>query len=114
MFWMMNGWNREMGPRGPIYGHRGYGRRGLGLGGLFLLPALFFGGWMVIAVIGGLIGTMAWILGGAFSGIGSLIGWIFSLIESAFTSEGLVVGIVLGIVLFYWMKKRNSAAQSET
>ncbi len=114
MFWMMNGWNRGTGPRGPMYGHRGYGRRGFGSGGLFLLPALFFGGWMIIAVIGGLLGMMAWMLGGVFSGICSLIGRIFSLTETALTSEGLAAGIVLGIILFYRMKKRNSAAQSET
>ena len=50
-----------MGPRGPLYGHRGFGP-----GGLFFLPALFFGGRMIIAVIGGLLGLMAWIPGGAF------------------------------------------------
>ena len=61
IFRMTNGWNHRMGPRGPLYGHRGFGP-----GGLFFLPALFFGGRMIIAVIGGLLGLMAWIPGGAF------------------------------------------------
>ena len=66
----------------------------------------------VLYVIAAVINVVGVIIGAVFSGIGSLIGGIFSLTEAAFTSEGLVVGIVLGILLFYWLKKRN-AARSE-
>ena len=110
MFWMMNdwnrGWNRGMGPRGPRVGHRGYGYGGFGLGGLFLLPALFFGGWMVIAVFGSLLGMAVMLLGSVFSGLAAVVEGIFS---AAFSGSGLVLGIVIGLALFIWLKKRNAS-----
>ncbi len=105
MLWMMNNWNRGMDPRGPMCGHRGYGHRGFGLGGLFLLPALLFGGWMIIAVFGGLIGAVVMILGSLFSGLAAIAEGIFS---AAFSRSGLVLGIVIGLGLYFWMKKKNA------
>lgn len=105
MFWMMNHWNRGMDPRGPMYGHRGFGHRGFGLGGLFLLPALLFGGWMIIAVFGSLIGVVVMILGSLFSGLAAMAEGIFS---AAFSGSGLVLGIVIGLGLYFWLKKKNA------
>ena len=104
MFWMVNGWNRGMGPRGPIYGHRGYGRMGFGLGGLFLLPALLIGGWMIIAVAGSLLGVGIMILGSVFAGLAAIAEGIFS---TAFSGSGLVLGILIGLILFFRMKRNN-------
>ena len=112
MFWMMNDWNRgdrRMGPRGPMRGHRGYGWRGIGPGSLFLLPALMFGGWMIVAAIGGLIGVAFMVLGSVFSSLAYLTERIFS---GAFAGGSLAIGILLGLVMFFWMKKRN-AGQGE-
>ena len=100
MFWMMNHWNRGMDPRGPMYGHRGFS-----LGGLFLLPALLFGGWMIIAVFGSLIGVVVMILGSLFSGLAAMAEGIFS---AAFSGSGLVLGIVIGLGLYFWLKKKNA------
>ena len=80
MFWMMNGWNRRMGPRGRM----GF----FPLGALLALPALMFGGWiaMVVAcgvlglagsILGGVIGLAGSILGSAFAGLGMLARGVF-------------------------------------
>ena len=74
-----------------------------------MIVGILFGLYMIAAVIN-VVGV---IIGAVFSGIGSLIGGIFFLTEAAFTGEGLVVGIVLGILLFYWLKRRNAAARNE-
>ena len=39
------------------------------LGGLLLLPALIFGGWVALAVIGGVFSLIATVIGGIFSGL---------------------------------------------
>ena len=103
MFWMMNDWNRGMGPRG--YRRP---RIGFGLGGLFLLPALMFGGWMILAVIGSLLGAVVMILGSVFSGLAAVADGLFSGISSV---GGIGIGIVIGVALYFWMKKRNTARE---
>ena len=77
------------------------------LGGLFILPALMFGGWIVVAVLGGVLGLVGSILGGVFEGLDSLA-------SGAFTGSGLVIGIVIGLALFFWLKKRNAAKEEES
>ncbi len=76
------------------------------LGGLFILPALMFGGWIAVAVLGGVLGLVGSILGGVFEGLGALA-------SGAFTGGGLVVGIVIGLALFFRMKKRNTPKEEE-
>ena len=111
MFWMMNG----MGPRGPMNGHRGtprYGYRpmGFGLGGLFLLPALLFGGWMIVAVVGTVFSAVIMILGSIFSGISYLADGV----SSGITSVGAVaVGILIGLALFFRIRNRRAAENEE-
>ena len=60
---------------GPGMGYRPMGmwrrpyHRPLGffpLGGLFILPALMFGGWIVVAVLGGLLSLAGAVIGGVF------------------------------------------------
>lgn len=106
--WNWN-WDWNVGPRGPMRGYRRM-RRGLGLGWLFALPALLFGGWMIVAVVGALFGAAIMILGGIFSGIGYLAEGIFSGIG---TAGSIAIGIIIGLALFSRMKKRNSHAASQ-
>ena len=115
MFWMMNG----MGPRGPMNGHRGlnrgfgprYGRpmmgchQGSGLWVLALLPALMFGGWMILAVIGAVIGAVIMVISSVFGGLAYAAESVFSGISSA---GGLMIGGVIGFVLYRWLRKRNA------
>ena len=124
----MNGRGPMMGGhRGPMTGapmhHRRMGGPGMGYGpgfrpmyrpmgffplaGLFMLPALLYGGWIVIAVLGGILALVGSILGGVFEGLSALASGVFS-------GSGLVVGIVLGLALFFWLKKRNEAVKEES
>ena len=76
------------------------------LGGLFILPALMFCGWIVVAVLGGILGLVGSIIGGVFEGLSSLA-------SGAFSGSGLVIGIVIGLALYFGLKKRNAAAKEE-
>ena len=78
------------------------------LGGLLILPALMFGGWIAIAVVGGVLGLIGSIIGGFFSGLSSLT-------SAAFSGGGLVIGIVIGLAAYYYFRNRNAqnTARSE-
>ena len=115
-----------MNGRGPMMGgHRGFGpmtgglrpmrmRRSMGigpLGVLFLLPALLFGGWVILAVIGGLIGAGCMILGSVVEGLASVAGDIFS---GTFSVGSVVVGFIIGLALFFRFRNRNAARKEAT
>ena len=70
------------------------------LGGLLILPVLMFGGWIAIAVLGGVFGLIGSIIGGIFSGLSSLA-------SAAFSGSGLVIGIIIGIIAFYYFRNRD-------
>ena len=99
------------GPTGRPMHHRPMGWRPMGMwhrpmglfpiGGLFILPALMFGGWIAIAVVGGVLSLVVTVIGGIFSGLASLASGIFS-------GEGLVLGIVIGVLAFYFFRNRKS------
>ena len=76
------------------------------LGGLLLLPALIFGGWVALAVIGGVFSLIATVIGGFFSGLASIASGIFS-------GHGLVIGIIIGIALYYYVRRKNSDTAEE-
>ena len=82
-----------------IFGDRR--RNGGLLGGLLILPALMFGGWIAIAAIGGVLGLIGSVIGGIFSGLSSLA-------SAAFSGGGLAVGIVIGLAAFYYFRNRNA------
>ena len=100
------------GPMGGPMPHRpmGFGpmnmrRRSMGffpVGGLFLLPALMFGGWMVTAVVGGVLSVMAALIGGLFSGLAALASGVFS-------GNGILVGMVIGLAAYFCFRKRKTA-----
>ena len=130
----MNGRGPMMGGhRGPMMGapmhHRPMGGPGMGfgpgfrtmyrpvrmvhrpmgifpLGGLFILPALMFGGWIVVAVLGGILGLVGSIIGGVFEGMGSLT-------SGAFTGGGLVIGVAIGLALYYFIRRGKNGAANE-
>ncbi|MCR4883573.1 MAG: hypothetical protein K6A68_08385 [Clostridiales bacterium] len=90
-----------------IFGDNRRRRSGSFLGSLFILPALMFGGWIAIAVIGGVLGLIGSILGGIFSGLASVA-------SEAFSGSGIAIGIVMGLALYFWLKKRNAATEEES
>ena len=89
-----------------IFGGHRHRRNGSFPGGLFILPVLMFGGWIAMAVIGGVLGLIGSMIGGIFSGLSSLA-------SGAFSGGGVVVGIVIGLALYFWLKKRNEAREEE-
>lgn len=89
-----------------IFGDNRRCRHGSLLGSLFLLPALMFGGWIALAVVGGVLGLIGTIIGGVFSGLASVASGVFS-------GGGIVLGIVIGLAAYYYFRNRNTA-QDET
>ena len=108
--------NRGFGPMGGPMHHRPMGYRPMGmrhrpmgifpLGGLFILPALMFGGWIAIAVVGGILSLAGTVIGGIFSGLSYLA-------SAAFSGSGVVIGIVIGLAAFYCFRNRNARNASE-
>ena len=92
----------NMGPRGRKFGHRGF-RPEIFLG---ILGLMFFG-WIILAVIGGLLGAGFMILGSVVSGLARLAPRLFSGILS---SRSLVVGLVIGLIWYFRTHKRNGSA----
>ena len=84
-------------------------RRGGFPGGLLVLPALLFGGWIAIAVIGGILGLIGSVIGGIFSGLSSLA-------SAAFSGGGVAIGIVIGLAVYYYFRsrKKEESARQET
>ncbi len=93
----------------PMYCPMRMYRRPMGffpLGSLFILPALMFGGWIVVAVLSSILGLVGSIIGGVFEGLGSLA-------SGAFSGGGLVIGIVIGLALYFFIRKRKNEAAEE-
>ena len=60
-----------------------------------------FGGWIAIAVVGGVLSMIGAVIGGVFSGL-------VSVASGAFSGSGMVLGIVIGLVAFYCFRNRNA------
>ena len=90
-----------------LFGGNRHRRNGGFPASLFILPAMMFGGWITIAVIGGVLGLIGSIIGGIFSGLTSLV-------SGAFSGSGVAAGIVIGFALYFWLKKRNEAREEES
>ncbi len=71
------------------------------LSSLLLLPALMLGGWIAIAVVGGVLSLIGTVIGGVFSGLESIATGVFS-------GSGIVLGIVIGLAAFYCFRNRNT------
>ena len=101
--------HRPMGLRPMDMRHRPMGffpMSFLPIGGLFILPALIFGGWIAIAVVGGILSMIGTVIGGIFSGLSHLA-------YSAFSGGGLVIGIVIGLIAFYYFRSKKSTKTDE-
>ena len=100
----MNGRRGPMG--GPVYRRPvRMVRRPMGffpLGGLFIVPGLLFGGWIVGAVLTGIFSLLGSIIGGLARGLAGVA-------PLALTGSGIFGGIVIGLFLFLGLKKRREA-----
>ena len=94
-----------MGPRGRRTGHGGF------LPGFLLgLVGLMFGGWVVLAVFGAILGVLAMFMGPMIGIFASGISWIFNTI---FSGSGFALGIVIGLVWYFANKKKNSSSRND-
>ena len=100
MFWF------NMGPRGRKFGHRGF-RPEIFAG----IIALMFGGWIILAVLGGLLGASIMILGPVFSSLAHFVSDIFS---GIFSAESVAVGVVIGLIWAFRNRKRKADGASES
>ncbi len=100
-------WNDRynMGPRGRKFGRGGF-RPEIFLG---ILGLMFFG-WIILAVIGGLLGAGFMILGSVVSGLARVAPRLFSGILS---SRSLVVGLILGLIWYFRTHKKDGNAARE-
>lgn len=107
--------DRDFGAMGGRMHHRPVGFRPTGMrhpvdsflpmGVLFLLPALMFGGWIAIAVLGAVLSLIGTVIGGVFHGLASLA-------YAGFSGGGLAVGIVIGLAAYCLLRKGKNAEDS--
>ena len=93
MIWM------NMGPRGRMNGHRG-----LGSGILLGLLGLIFGGWILLAMLGTLIGAGDMIFGSVFAALSNIIAPVLS---AVFSMDGLIIGVIIGLIWYYSRRKNR-------
>ena len=97
------GFGPGMGYRPTGMRYRPYRRPAAGffpMGGLFILPALMFGGWIAVAVLGSLLSLAGTIIGGVFEGLDALA-------EGTSPSIELAIGIAIGLAAYFWFRKRK-------
>ena len=94
-----------MGPRGRRTGHGGF-FPGMLLG----LAGLMFGGWVILAVLAAVLGFFAMIAGPVIGIFASSISWLFNTI---FSGSGVAVGVVIGLIWYFYNKKRNAETEED-
>ncbi len=100
-------WNRHFctGPRGRKFGRGGF-RPEIFLG---ILGFMCFG-WIILAVIGGLLGAGFMVLGSVVSGLARIAPRLF---RGILSSKSLIAGIVIGLVWYFRTRGRNGNAGRE-
>ena len=95
----------SMGPRGRWTGHRGS------------VPAivagvvgLMFFGWIILAVLGAVLGAGVMVLGSVFAVLGRVIPYVVS---RFFTAESFAIGVAIGLVWSAMKRMRNAEAARE-
>lgn len=95
----------NMGPRGRKFGRGGFRPE--------IIPGilgLMFFGWIILAVLGGLLGAGFMILGSVVSGLARLAPRVFSGILS---SKSLVAGLIIGLIWYFRTHRRNGDTAKE-
>ena len=98
-----NTWN--MGPRGRRNAHRGF-RPEIFLG----IIGLICFGWVILAVIFGLLGAGVMVFGSVLSGLARVLPRVLTRVV---TSRSVVAGLILGLVWYFRTHRKNTEAKEE-
>ena len=100
----------NMGPRGRRFRNREF-RPGIMIG----LLSLFFGGWIVIAVLGGLLGAGVMTVGALLSAVRH---FFIHVVGGAFTHGyslgGILLGVLIGLAIYNNRKKEARREEEES
>ena len=100
----------NMGPRGRRFRNREF-RPGIMIG----LLSLFFGGWIVIAVLGGLLGAGVMTVGALLSAVRH---FFIHVVGGAFTHGyslgGILLGVLIGLAIYSNRKKEARREEEES
>ena len=100
----------NMGPRGRRFRNREF-RPGIMIG----LLSLFFGGWIVIAVLGGLLGAGVLTIGALLSAVRH---FFIHVVGGAFTHGyslgGILLGVLIGLAIYSNRKKEARREEEES
>ena len=95
----------KMDPRARRNAHRGFRPEML----LGLIGLMCFG-WVILAVIFGLLGAGVMVFGSVISGIVSVLPRVLSRI---ITSRSVIAGLILGLVWYFRTHRKNTEAKEE-
>lgn len=122
---MRSNWNWDLnrGPQGFGYGYGRRMRRRQAGGGLFLLPAVLFGGLIGLRVIL-ILASVAWIVAGSvFTGLAAAFRGVMSAFSAMFSAAftgisaplSVAVGAAIGLILYRSIRSRKAegGAQEE-
>ena len=98
-----NTWN--MGPRARRNAHRGF-RPEIFLG----IIGLMCFGWVILALVFGLLGAGVMVFGSVLSGLARVLPRVLT---RAITSRSVIAGLILGLVWYFRTHKRNTEAKEE-
>ena len=83
----------------------------MGSGLLLGLLGLFFGGWVLLAVLGTLIGAGVMIFGSVFAVLANIVSPVLS---AVFSAKGFIIGIIIGLIWYFsGRKNRDYASRDE-
>ena len=95
----------NMGPRGRKTVHGGF-RPEIFLG---ILGLMFFG-WIILAVIGGLLGAGFMVLGSVVSGLARIAPRLF---RGILSSRSLIVGFIFGLIWYFRTHRKDEGTAKE-
>ena len=100
-------WNRNW--NGGARGRNG--RNGAGVGAIIAgVIGLMFFGWIIVAIVGGVLGGVFMILGSVIRGLARFAP---RLISGIFSTKGFALGVAIGLLYYFRHFRKNRAADGE-
>ena len=100
-------WNRNW--NGGARGRNG--RNGAGVGAIIAgVIGLMFFGWIIVAIVGGVLGGVFMVLGSVIRGLARFAP---RLISGNFSTKGFALGVAIGLLYYFRHFRKNRAADGE-